>query len=326
MRKWMALLIVLCILPISSLADNQPAKNTNQYKMVKIDSRISYFPELNRYVNNVKAFDPSRMTKKVKQLNIALDAMKDPVPSYLYLVESSRTHPMTDQFSEDSKAYEYLKKNLHVTGTDHLKYSTFSQFCEYFYTTDHHWNYKGSYQGYKDIVHMLLGSEEPVLEPVETVEFPIIFNGAYSRQLNELKSTEEFAIYRFENMPKYTAYVNGKKRSYDRIQSYLDGKYSTEPLANHYQLCYGGNYAQIVFEMNQPDKPNLLMFCNSLGAPLKALLAGHFNRIVCIDWRYYQKEYNEIFSLNKAIKDYEIDQILIVGDAQIFIDTNKINP
>ena len=56
---------------------------------------------------------------------------------------------------------------------DHLKYRTFEQFCDYFYSTDHHWNHRGSYQGYVDIVHMLLGEEEEILiENTETRDQP----------------------------------------------------------------------------------------------------------------------------------------------------------
>ena len=96
------------------------------------------------------------MKKLVDGFNAAIDALpEDKPPIYLYLAESSRSHPIAPEFDEESPGYLYLKENLHADVFDHLKYSTYEQFCDYFYTTDHHWNYKGSYQAYKDIVRML---------------------------------------------------------------------------------------------------------------------------------------------------------------------------
>ena len=59
--------------------------------------------------------------------------------------------------------------------TDYLRIGSLEEYGRYFYTTDHHWNYRGSYAGYCQIVRMLLGEDEPVIEPAETVTFPVKF-------------------------------------------------------------------------------------------------------------------------------------------------------
>ncbi len=312
--------ILFAVAPITARADSDFPKKE------KVTYAISYFPQIHRYVNNYKIYYPDRMKKVVANINTAIEKLDPGLPSYLYLVESSRTHPMTERFEEDSEIYRFLKASLHVKESDHLKFSTFDQFCEFFYSTDHHWNDKGSYQGYQDIVRMILGESETILIPEERVELPIIYNGSYASKLNQSVSDEHFTLYRFDDLPEYTSFINGKKRVFDHVNSYLEGKYSTETFANHYQLCYGGNYPLVVLETEQEDKMNLLMLCNSMGVPIAPLLAAHYNRIVCVNPRYYEGKYGKPLSLKEAVQEYDIDQLLIVGDAQFFVDCGGVKP
>lgn len=252
--------------------------------------------------------------------NEAIDALgEDRPPFYLYLVESSRSHDIDWDFDVDSPAYRYLSSTLHVNKSDHLKYSTYEEFCNYFYSTDHHWNYKGSYQGYVDIVRMMLGEEEEVLVPVETVEIPVIYNGSYANTLKLAISQEKFAFYRFDPFPKYTAYQYGKKRPYDHIQDiYLKGKYKKGKYANHYAQCYGGDAGLMVFESDRHPERTLLLIGNSLSNAVKFLLPYHFGRVVYVDLRNYKSQTKKDFSMSAVIQQYGVNQVLLLGDAYLF--------
>ena len=160
-----------------------------------------------RLIADASDFTNDRMEERINGFNTAIDALgKKRPPVYMYLVETSYSHQMANTFDEDSPGYLYLKDNLHADVFDHLKYTTYREFCEYFYTTDHHWNYKGSYQGYKDIVRMLLGEQEELLEPAEEIVTDVCFNGSFAHQLDTPNSTERFTFYRFDPMPQYKCF------------------------------------------------------------------------------------------------------------------------
>ena len=295
-------------------------------ELKKLDERLFYIEALHRYVQNPNVYPSSRASACVRMFNRAIDSLQEEIPVSLYFVESSRSHLITHRFDENSEYYLYLQKHLHADRSDHLKYTTLEEFCDFFYSTDHNWNYQGAYQGYCDIVRLLLGENEPLLEPVETVTLPVIFNGSFSKNLNTADSTEQFSLYRFDKLPEYTCFVNGKKHAYDHIRSYLAGKYNRNTFANHYALCYGGTFAFGTMETDRTDAPNLLVFCNSMGAGVNYLLANHFHRIVIVDLRYYKETFEDDFSLENAVKEYDIDQILILGDAQFFYDAKNLIP
>ena len=293
----------------------------------KLTANGLYFIQADsRYANNCNVFGPDRMKKGVKKINRALDALPSSVPVSLYLAENSRSHPIQPTFSENSKAYNYLKKNLHIRRADHLKYSTYRQFCEYFYATDHHWNHRGSYQGYKDVVRLLLGEEEPLLTPAEEVTLPVPFNGSFAMQEKNPVSREAFAFYRFDGLPAYETRVNDQKRPYGNMASYLKGTYGTDVYENHFAKLYGGDVAKVVLEKGKEGGQTLLLIGNSYSSPIKHLLTYHFNRVVCIDLRFYQQTYGESFSLGKAVKEYGVDQVLLLGDVKMFIDADHIEP
>ncbi len=319
------ILILSFLAPVSSFADAKTAGN-QKLDFKSVDKNTLYSSAYNRYANKYTYFDKSQANRFIKMFNQAINALEPHVPAYLYFVESSRSHPMRASFDEDSEYYRNLCAHLHVDMHDHLKFSTFKQFCNYFYSTDHHWNHHGAYQGYLDIVRMIFGEQEEILVPEEEVVLPVLFNGSFAKNHQNPCSTEYFSLYRFGNLQPYTSYINGRKQKYDRIQSYLKGRYSEDVYANHYQLCYGGNYACLVMDTGLEDKPNLLMFTNSMGAGVKYMLAKHFNRIVSIDLRYYKDEFQHAFSLRDTVKEYGIDMILILGETVFFSSAKDLTP
>lgn len=285
-----------------------------------------------RLVNDAAAHLPGSVKSRMTGFNEAIDAMKKKLGAgcpkvYFYLVESSMTHQIARTFPEDSPLYEYLKKNLHADVFDHLKYTTYEEFCHYFYATDHHWNFAGSYRGYLDVVKMLLGEDETPLTPVETIELPIVFNGSFARLTNRPVSKENFTLYRFDPFPRYTATINGRKKAYDHLQEYLNHKYSSDLLANHYAFCYGGDVGLLILESRDTrNGRTLLMLGNSLANPVKTLLTAHYEKIVYVDLRHYQKACQKDFSLRETVQKYGVDQILLLGDMSFFLEGDKPLP
>ena len=176
--KKRVLALLLCLLTAFSAAAEEEAP----LKKRRTESGLFYVKADHRYFNNAGHFGVSRIKSGVRLLNAAIDALEPHIPVSLYLAESSRSHLIERTFPEDSEVYRYLLEHLHADQADHLKYTTYRQFCEYFYATDHHWNYRGSYQAYADIVYMLFGEDEPYLTPDEKVTLPVKFQGSFAKQ------------------------------------------------------------------------------------------------------------------------------------------------
>lgn len=334
-KTLLCFILALVFLPLGASGQEiveatlQPEKIPDVLELIPLTEKICQVRGMRRMVNDCTKFPLSDLDERIQNYNEILDGMEEHIPTYMYFAESSRSHPIEFSFPEDSEAYTYLKQRLHVDHFGHLAYDTFEQFCQYYYSTDHHWNYKGSYQAYVDIVRMLKGEEESVLVPEGVVTFPVIFDGSFSREIKLSFSQEYFSIYRFGERAEYTAYVNGKKRAYDHMDNYLRGTINTNALVNHYALCYGGDYGMIVFEnAEQSGKGTLLMFGNSMSNAVKTLLIQHYDRIVYIDLRHYatSRGIGKPFSMSEIVTEYHPDQILLLSDLSMYRQGDPMEP
>lgn len=329
-KRFAALVLILLLLP--QLASAQEAyvyeeeEIPAELTLIPVTETISQVRGMRRLVNLCEQYPTYLMDERIRNFNEILDALDPHIPVYVYFAENSRSHPIRQTFDADSDAYRYLKANFHADGMDHLKYETFAEYCRYYYATDHHWNYRGAYQAYADIVRLLKGEEEAVLQPAQVEVFPVYFNGSYSKELKLEFSREYFAIYRFEPFPKYTALVNGKKKVYDHISSYLKNTFNNTPMYNHYAACYGGDYGKIVFQGRDGGEGNLLMFGDSLSNSVKTLLIHHYANIIYIDLRHYEEDMGKPFSMSEILAEYPVDQILFLGNIDIFTKGTLMQP
>lgn len=329
-RRIAALLLLLLLFPQLALAQEgfvyQEEEIPEELMLIPASETVFQVRGMRRLVNLSSQYSPESMDERIDNFNEVLDALDPHIPVYLYFAENSRSHPVEKEFSVDSELYLHLKERLHTDGADHLKYSSFREYCNLYYSTDHHWNYRGSYQAYVDIVRMLKGGKEEVLEPVAVEVFPVYFNGLYSKELKLEFSREYFAIYRFDPFPQYTALVNGKKKVYDHIGSYLKNMINNSPLYNHYAACYGGDFGKIVFQGEQSGKGNLLLIGDSLSNPVKTLLIHHYDNIIYVDLRHYEQDMGKPFSMSELLAEYPIDQILLLGNVTLFIEGLPMQP
>ena len=290
---------------------------------------IKHVKGMDRMVNDATIYHPelSKMDESIRRYNEALDALAPHIPTFFYYAESSRSHPAQKEFPEDSEKYLYIKERLHADQVDHLKYSTFEQFCQYFYSTDHHWNFRGSYQGYLDVLRMLKGPGEVPLQPKETKVFPVIFYGSYCRNTKQYISQECFAVYLFENDLQLQVYVNDKRKAnYDNEGNYLKGRFSTKLNVSHYGSYYGGLHAITEIENGSVEKGSLLVFTDSFCLPLEKLLAHHYSRVVFVILEYYERDLGKACSIKELVDRYQTDQILILANPSLFYREEMILP
>lgn len=263
------------------------------------------------------------LSKVEQQAKYLYDALADhpEVRTYVYLINSSRTVNVREDISAVPVVYEAIEKYFSKSTTDYLHLDSLEQYAEYYYTTDHHWNYKGSYAGYRQIIRMLLGEDEPLMEPVEEVTFPVKFNGSINRHLKLQDSKELFTVYRFD-YPEMKIVINGvPKASYGNQQLYFDGKYSRLEMINHYAKFYGGDTGIVHIETDRTDRGTLVVFSNSFSNPITQLLASHYHDLWVIDFRYYLAGQDKDFDFSKILEEGNV-QVLLLGDGVFFSQTN----
>lgn len=240
------------------------------------------------------------------------------VDSYLYLVENSKAINFNTVDEEENEFLTYIKEKFTHFKCDGLKVTSYEQFKDYFYETDHHWNYKGSYQGYKDIINLLLLGEK-VLEPTGTTTFDVYYYGSNARTTSIYTNKEKFTVYDYE-LPKYQTYINGSMMRYDNKNMYYNNNYPTEKGYNHYRAFYGGDYAEVVYDYKQPEKENLLVIAPSYSNAINNLIASHFNKTYFIDLRHYKNEFDKEFNPEEYCKKHKIDKFLFLTSIDHFSD------
>ena len=194
-----------------------------------------------------------------------------------------------------------------------LEVTDFASYSRYFLRTDHHWNYEGAYQGYRDVARMMGIPEEELLIPLEiqTVEQPLIGTKANSAGTDLMN--EKFHVYRFD-LPAMTTIVNGREEPYGTtFESYL-GK--TQGLS--YAAFYGFDEGEVIFDTGREDKGNVLVLGNSYDNALLRPLAAHFGRVHAVDLRYYASDMGQEFDFDTYLAEHEIDRVLLIGDNSYF--------
>lgn len=231
------------------------------------------------------------------------------VEYFAYFIEKDTD--INFETGEKIGAYEYVRDRLKLDA-DHIarfEIGDFETYRKYFYKTDHHWNYQGSYKGYQETAS-LLGIDE-ILTPVEEIDTGYLFSGSKSEAIGGTEFfKEEFYAYRFD-FPEMDITVDGKPaEDYGEQEAYLKGI----PEGISYGLFYGSDYGEVVFDAHRTDKPNLLVLGESFDNAILKLLASGCNRLYSVDLRA-----NEGFAFSDYIREHEIDTVLFIGNLDYFV-------
>lgn len=234
-------------------------------------------------------------------------------PKYLYFINTSVSVDFNDVGKYD--AFDYVKKTFpDMTGYAELTFGSFEEYKKYFYQTDHHWNYNGSYIGYTQIMRMMEGDSVLLLKPLGIRIYDVVYNGSLSRDSLLKYSTEKFTVFDFA-VPKYETWINDKKAVYGQRSRYVsptecpDSTYS-----NHYGLYYGDDYAKVVYKFDNPNAENILILATSFSNAINELIASHYNETHVLDYRHYPQEYGEEIDAQSYMQKNHLSKLLIIGD------------
>ncbi len=265
----------------------------------------------NNLVYNTYSFDniKAKLDAKIENYD---NILKDKNNIYLYYIEKD-----TDiDFTNNAKlnAYEYIKDNINSNiKTQKFTINNFTEFQDYFYKTDHHWNYKGSYKAYLDLVN-LLNLSEPIKYQKE-----ICLNSRVSGSKNTLIGgslifRENLCYYDFANL-NYDVYINDKlQQSYTNKQEII----KNNPSKTTYAEFYGMDYGLIEFDYHHPERENLLIIGESYDNAINDLISSHFNKTYNVDLRKFETEMGYKFDFNNFITANDIDKVLLIGNIDYF--------
>ncbi len=201
-----------------------------------------------------------------------------------------------------------------------LEYDGYDGFKKYFYKTDHHWNYIGSYQAFKDIAEMF-GVKNPA-EPTGTFTSEDNFYGSKARDSRNYNFNEKFMFYMF-NLPEHDTYVDHEEKNYGHYEEFLKHDYESKRGFNYYGWVYGGDAGEVLFDYHQKKKDNLLIISNSFDNPINVLVAQYFNKTYAVDLRYYKKQLGEEFKFSEYINEKKIDKVLFVMGPRILFENGS---
>ena len=259
---------------------------------------------------------------------------------YVYYIE--RDFDIRYDTKKRTGIYEFLKENL-LLAQNHIacfKVRDFEEYKRYFYQTDHHWKYTGSYKGYKDVFYLLnLDKEgEKLIKPaVPDLSYgvpddcppklvdgykPVLISRLYHESKCRATGTsdkfyDKFYVYTFDYTPMKII-INGEKGEYGKQEEFLKNKDMALEYNLKYGLFYGGDEGEIIFDTGRKNRPSILILGDSFDNAILKLIAGHFNKMYSIDLRHYEKKMGKPFFIDEYMKTHKIDKVLFIGNQGFF--------
>lgn len=286
-------------------------RNDCENKYVPVNDKINKFGCGNNLVFSYNLLKSSKKNLNSKIENINKFKENNDVDLYLYYIEKD-----TDiNFENNNKVgfYDYIKSGLNIDDNhiSRFKIDNFQEFNKYFYKTDHHWNYKGSYLAYTDIVNMMTNDDPIKNGNKQCLNYKISGSKAVMGAVTNLYK-EDFCFYNF-SIPEHQSLINGKKEEY----GFVGEDISSDVSGLSYSSYYGGDNGVVKISYNNNNK-NLLIIGESYDNAITKILSTHFNDTYNVDLRNYERENSEKFNIEKFIEDNNIDDVLLIGNVDYF--------
>lgn len=245
---------------------------------------------------------------KAENLNTAI-ASHPELEFYAYYIEKDTDIDFTTGQKIDASESMLSMLNLPDSHKGIYEINSFEEFNERFYNTDHHWNYIGSYEAYRDVLSVLGGGEP--LEPTGVYHSGIYFSGVKSKQFSRFYS-DEMSIYSFD-FPPMEIQVDGVESDYGLQDELLRGELGWVA----YGGVYGGDNGEVIFDTGK-DGDNILILGNSYDNAILKLLASHFSKTYSIDLRNYEHTFGEKFDFDSYVREHDISKVLFIGDISFY--------
>lgn len=238
---------------------------------------------------------------------------------YLYLIPTPQDLGLL--YGEDPFMQSYANYVEHslgrlgpgLTGAA-LGYKSLDEYLEYFFRSDHHWNYAGAYRGYLDIVDMLRAGYPDIGEPLPAGERRVLdpeFRGSLARRSATAPVTDEIFDFSIELPPHSVrltdidASIRELDTEYPARQEILSG--GTYRYQNTYAELYHNDFPMYEYDFGSATGRRLLLLGDSSTNCMENLLASHFDRTYCVDLRYYKS-----FRLDGFIEENGVTDVVFL--------------
>lgn len=226
----------------------------------------------------------------------------------------------TDSYAK-SKEYFLSKLDQHVNVVNIG--STFDTWTkaeleEMYFETDHHWNMKGAFLAYQEMINEI-SKRSPQFEdePMSLSEINVSyltegrFEGSYNNQINfaiNPKTADRTIIYEPQTPFEFADFEVINTDGTQTITDFNDFYGFKRGRSTYkYGSIYGGDRRKIVYENPKANNQlNVLLLKDSFMNPITPYLAQHFNRLTVLDNRYYSE-----FSLQNVLMSEDYDMFLI---------------
>ena len=272
------------------------------------------------YANRFLDGEKEKLDERIRSINATVSCHPE-LTFYLYYIEKETDVNFVT--GETSGIFDYLRDNVPEipdANKGRFRITNFDDFDAQFYRTDHHWNNKGSYLAYTQILAWLLPEEKP-LTPVR--EWNIgSFTGSKTTNVYAPGYIDEFRAYEFD-YPAMTIIQSG-----EAVPDYGSQEESIEKVRKSgrpldyvsYGTFYGDDAGEVIFHNAASQNGSIAVFGESYDNALLKLLASHFTDLYSIDLRNYEAQLGHAFSLQQYLIDHpDIDRILLIGNLDYYV-------
>jgi len=186
------------------------------------------------------------------------------------------------------------------------------------YRTDHHWNFQGAYQIYRQLWRLLRAGNDQMGQPFTPkrwIEVPgVVFYGYWAHAagcFDDFGDPIHDAIF---DLPELAVRIHGfEGRERNAKSQYPAGHYRRAKFTNHYGEYFGTDYGLIEYTAGAVSGGNLLVVNDSYDNCLEPLLASHFSQCWFVDLRYYAQEIGQEFDMDDFLVRHGITDVLFLG-------------
>ena len=287
----------------------------------KKDINGVYFSPKNYIIEEHKKgdVDESLSTKNIERVKEFIDTNKDayqvhfmlsPTASNIYADWLPKYNLEYDQSAFIAQAKEAIDPEYMIDTSNELK----EHKEEYvFYKTDHHWTSLGAYYGYTAWAKKT-GIAPYGLEEFDRKVVSKDFLGTTYSKVNTKKEADSIELFSLKNGPKLTM---STKQGQGAV---ADSIYDMDRLKekDQYTMFLGGNHPYVEINSDLHNGKTLLLVKDSYAHCLVPFLANHYEKIILVDYRYFNN------STKKLMKENKVTDVLIFYNVINFVTDKNI--
>lgn len=181
-----------------------------------------------------------------------------------------------------------------------------------YYRTDHHWTSLGAFYAYEE------AGGQMGFTPYKKEDFTIEkatdeFLGTTYSKVNIKSKADSIDLYSLKQNSDYHVDINNGERM-------LDGVFDLEKLKekDKYPVFLGGNNSVVEITGGEQNGKTLLVIKDSFAHTFVPFLAPHYEKIIMIDYRYYN------MSTKKLIEENKVTDILFLYNTMNFVEDKTL--